>query len=169
MRYKNILPVAFVMLSFIACKKETNNTDASGRPEFAYNVKVSSILDMVNQVRQSGCQCGPESMPPVSPLAWNDLLGKAAYDHSKDMQENSYFDHKGQNGSTAGSRIKLAGYQWTAAGENIAWGQTTEQHVFNSWINSSGHCKNIMSKHFKEMGIGRSGNYWTQTFGARAN
>jgi uncharacterized protein YkwD len=44
----------------------------------------------------------------------------------------------------------------------------------NSWMNSSGHCNNIMSPNFKHLGVGyyyRSGStyshYWTQDFGAQ--
>jgi len=52
-------------------------------------------------------------------------------------------------------------------GENIAFGQTTEAQVFNDWIASESHCKNIMTASFKEMGAARADNYWTQVFGAK--
>ena len=54
-----------------------------------------------------------------------------------------------------------------AYGENIATGYRTEKEVVKGWIASPGHCKNIMSKLYKEMGVARYGNYWTQEFGAQ--
>ena len=75
--------------------------------------------------------------------------------------------HTSGGNTTAGDRIKAAGYNWRTYGENIAMGQTTEQIVMNSWLESEGHCKNIMNKNFKDIGVGRSGNYWTQVFGAK--
>lgn len=158
--------ITFVLLILLStsCKKESN-PDAAGRPDFVYNVKASQFLDLINNVRKSGCKCGAETMPPTAPLAWNDLLAKAAYNHSEDMANRKYFEHESPEGVTAGDRIKTVGYSYSWAGENIASGQTTEQQAFNSWINSPRHCKNIMNANFKEMGLGRSGNYWTQTFG----
>ena len=106
-------------------------------------------------------------MPPVAAVVWNDKLAKAAYDHSADMKANDYFSHTGLNGSTAGQRITAVGYTCKTYGENIANGYTTEQAVMTGWLNSEGHCKNIMNGNFKEMGAGRQDNYWTQVFGAK--
>ena len=156
-----------------SCKKADISTDtdttptAVQKPDFAYNVKAGELLDMVNQVRVNGCNCGSTFMPPVAALTWNDELGKAAFAHSEDMKTNNYFSHTGSDNSNAGERVTKEGYTWTTCGENIAWGQTSEQLVMNSWLKSEGHCKNIMNKAFKEMGAGRSDNYWTQVFGTK--
>ncbi len=64
------------------------------------------------------------------------------------MKTNNYFSHTGLNGSTAGQRITAAGYTWSAYGENIANGYSSEQAVINGWLGSEGHCKNIMSAEF---------------------
>jgi uncharacterized protein YkwD len=56
---------------------------------------------------------------------------------------------------------------WKTYGENIANGYGTEQAVMTAWLASEGHCKNIMSSSFKEIGAGREGNYWTQVFGIK--
>jgi uncharacterized protein YkwD len=37
----------------------------------------------------------------------------------------------------------------------------------NAWLGSEGHCKNIMNGGFKDMGVGRDGDYWTQEFGSK--
>jgi uncharacterized protein YkwD len=43
----------------------------------------------------------------------------------------------------------------------------TEAEVIATWIKSAGHCANLMNKRYVEMGVGREGSYWTQTFGAQ--
>ena len=54
-----------------------------------------------------------------------------------------------------------------AYGENIATGYTSEREVVDAWIKSPGHCKNIMNKAYKEMGVARVGNYWTQEMASK--
>ncbi|MBX3255042.1 MAG: CAP domain-containing protein [Chitinophagaceae bacterium] len=158
-----------VAASLIASCKKDDVTDHSNvqRPDFAYNVKAATLLDLVNEARTKGCKCGETNMPAVPALTWNDQLGQAAFGHSEDMKQKGYFSHDAPDGSTFVDRIKAVGYIPVAAAENIASGQTTEQQVMNSWLKSEGHCRNIMNARLKEMGAGRSGNYWTQVFGAK--
>jgi len=138
---------------------DTTTTDST--------VNESTILALVNNVRKTGCTCGTTAMPAVAPVTWNILLEKAALLHSVDMNKNNYFSHTGLDGSTPGDRITRAGYNWRAYGENIAKGYTSEQAVMTGWLQSEGHCKNIMSSNVKEMGLGRDGNYWTQVFASK--
>ena len=171
MRIKlSFLPALILSLIFISCQKEnasTGNNDPVNQNTTGFNVNAELLLKLVNDVRQSGCNCGSTAMPPVAPVTWNALLAKAAYDHSADMQAKDYFDHTGLDGSTPGTRITNAGYTWKTYGENIASGYTSETAVINGWLTSEGHCLNIMNANFKEMGAGRAGNYWTQEFGTR--
>jgi uncharacterized protein YkwD len=167
------LLILAAVLSFYSCQKEdvSNKTPAPVDPPSGttptFNVNKATLLQLVNGIRQSGCNCGSTVMPPVPSITWNDQLATAAFDHSNDMYSNNYFNHAGLNGSSAGDRITAAGYAWKAYGENIAKGYTSEQAVMDGWISSEGHCKNIMSPNFKEMGVARVGNYWTQEFGTR--
>lgn len=128
----------------------------------------ATLLSLVNDVRSKGCNCGGQQMPPVGPVVWNDLLEKAAYDFSVNMKTNNFFSHTSPSGSTPGSRLDAVGYKWNTYGENIAQGYMTEQSVIQGWINSPGHCKNIMNGNFKDMGIGKAGNYWTMDLGRRS-
>ena len=167
-----ILPLfVSLFLSLFACRKtstlETPLPGAGDSTAGSYNVNKTLLLQLVNNVRSKGCNCGTTHMPAVAPLTWNDDLAKAAYAHSLDMSAHAYFSHTGNDGSDPSQRIEAAGYDWTTWGENIANGYASEQAVVNGWLGSEGHCKNIMSASFKDMGAGRSGNYWTQDFGAR--
>ncbi len=132
-----------------------------------------TILAAVNQARASGVVCGNEPYPAVAPLAWNDILGKAARAHSLDMATQRYFSHQGKDGRMAESRAAAAGYLWARIGENIAVGQESAEEVVDGWLKSPGHCTNIMAAGFTEMGaayaiydkLGKPRVYWTQVFG----
>ncbi|HEV8508703.1 MAG TPA: CAP domain-containing protein [Chitinophagaceae bacterium] len=173
--FLRILPVLLLTsVLFFSCKKtdivldnSSSNNSANTNNNIVYNVNKATLLQLVNDVRKKGCTCGTTAMPPVTTIAWNDQLAKAAYDHSVDMNAHDYFSHDGLDGSNPGKRITAAGYHWSSWGENIAQGYSTEQIVMNAWLGSEGHCMNIMNGGFKDMGAGRDGNYWTQDFGSK--
>jgi uncharacterized protein YkwD len=170
MKILRLLLVLALFVFIFSCKKDNVPADAGSTGSggsIVYNVNKSTLLQLVNNVRKSGCTCGSTIMPAVAAVAWNDLLAKAAYDHSNDMKTNNYFSHTGLDGTTPGDRITAAGYNWQAYGENIAMGYPDEQAVMNGWLNSEGHCKNIMDGNFKEMGAGKESSYWTQVFGSK--
>lgn len=131
------------------------------------------ILEGVNAARASGHTCGDQHFPPAPPLSWNPALAQAALGHSEDMAARRYFSHTAKDGSKAAERTRRAGYHWKLVGENIAFGQHTPQQAVASWLDSPGHCANIMNARFTEMGAAygiaaekRSGIvYWTQVFG----
>jgi uncharacterized protein YkwD len=124
------------------------------------------LLKLVNDVRTAGCNCGNEYFPPVGSVAWDSRLEDAARNHSVYMNNNNTLSHTGANNSDPGQRIEAAGYNWMTYGENVASGYPDEESVIKGWLNSPGHCKNIMNGKFVHMGIARSGDYWTQAFGA---
>lgn len=130
-------------------------------------VNKALILQMVNDLRSKGCKCGDTYYPPALPVVWNSLLEAAASAHANDMYKKNYFSHIGSDGSNGGMRIDKAGYKWVAYGENIAAGYGSELSAIEGWILSPLHCKNMMNKSYKEMGVARAGNYWTQDFASR--
>jgi len=111
----------------------------------------------------------------LRPLTANTLLDKAAQRHAEDMLKRGYFAHKSPAGTTVRERARSAGYEWHSIGENIAYGQTSVDEVMETWLNSPGHRKNILTPGFTElgvgiaMGLGPDGKYqvyWVQNFGA---
>lgn len=129
------------------------------------------MLELVNQMRQQGGNCPSGAMPPVAPLRMNKELRLAARLHSKDMADQNYFSHDSLDGRSPWQRMGEAGYQGSPVGENIAAGSNSAEGTFSQWVNSDGHCRNMMSAQASEIGIGHAvgagqyGNYWTQTFG----
>ena len=135
----------------------------------------AEVLSLVNDIRSKGATCGGVYKSPVPELEWNEQLARAAEDHSRDMADKNYFSHTSLNGRTFVTRITNAGYTgYTTLGENIAAGYSTANDVVNGWMNSPGHCNNIMNPSFKDLGVGyaynsgsRYRNYWTQDFGRK--
>jgi uncharacterized protein YkwD len=130
------------------------------------------VLDRVNQARASSRMCGSTMFNAVAPLAWNALLFDAAAGHAQDMATNNYFSHVSQDGRTFSQRISAAGYAWSAVGENIAAGQASVDEVMNSWLQSPGHCENIMNGNYTEVAVSCARNdastykqYWTMDLG----
>ena len=135
--------------------------------EIPATVNRTLILQLVNEVRKKGCQCGDTYYYPAPAVTWQAQLEEAAYKHSADMVKKKFFSHYAPDGSRGGVRLQRVGYAWKTYGENIGQGYKTEKEMLKGWLNSPGHCKNIMSKSFKEMGVARVGNLWTQEFGSR--
>jgi len=63
-----------------------------------------------------------------------------------------------------------AGIRYRRAGENIARGQPTPEDVHRSWMNSTGHRRNILDRDYGRIGVGYVAcdgprrHYWTQVF-----
>lgn len=131
------------------------------------------ILRLVNEVRAKGADCGKEgSFEATTPVKADEKLRCAARVHSKDMGERNFFAHLSPEGETPFQRIAKAGYKGGAQGENIAAGGTTAEGTMKQWIDSDGHCANLMNPRFKFLGVGYYPkpdsiyrHYWTQNFG----
>lgn len=127
----------------------------------------TEMLKHVNQIRSEGCKCGRRYMPPAPPLQWDSKLEKAATSHAKDMNTNKFIGHKGSDNSKTSERIYAAGYDWEAVAENVSWGPSTVKAAVLGWKNSPGHCINLMSFSYKEMGAAKDGKFWVQNFGQK--
>ncbi len=110
------------------------------------------FLDAVNLARSVQRMCGNTPHPAAPPVAWSDQLAMAAYFHSVDMETNQFFSHTGSDGSDPGDRIAREGYDWWTYGENIAVNYPTVSAVMQGWLESEGHCRNIMDPAFEEIG-----------------
>ena len=129
------------------------------------------MLNQVNQARVSSRACGDDQMPAVAELSWSCDLRNAAQVHSSDMADNNFFSHTGSDGLSVSDRVTASGYSWSSVGENIAAGQATITQVMTGWLDSPGHCRNIMSSRSTEFGSALVNaaesdysTYWTQVF-----
>ncbi|MGB7932979.1 MAG: CAP domain-containing protein [Gammaproteobacteria bacterium] len=129
------------------------------------------MLTHVNAARSQARNCGNVNYPATNALSWHCTLEDVAYVHSRDMGDHNFFSHTGSDGLTPGDRVRNAGYDWSAVGENIAAGQQSIDTVMTAWLDSPGHCANIMNSSYTEYGAASytvSGSdysiYWTQIF-----
>ena len=98
--------------------------------------------------------CGTKSYPAAPPLEAQRQARLMALAHSVDMATKNYFAHNSLDGRTPLTGINSTGYNWSAAVENIAAGNATAAATVQQWIGSSGHCANLMSRTYVDMGIG---------------
>ena len=133
----NFFGLLFITLFSISCTKDEISNSESSTSEKTSAVPTTlnktMMLQLINNVRQKGCQCGDTYYNPVPTVVWNDLLEKAAYSHSTDMYQNDYFSHTAPGGSNGGVRIERAGYDWMTYGENIASGYKNEKETLQGW------------------------------------
>ncbi len=137
------------------------------------------FLELVNRARANpgaeasrlgidlnqGLAAGTIADTAKQPLAMNQFLNDSAQAHSDWMLATDTFSHTGANGSSAGDRMKAAGYAFTGSwtwGENISirWGggsgvsAATVESFHDGLFKSAGHRTNILKDAFKEVGIG---------------
>ena len=127
----------------------------AGNSSAAYKAEV---IRLVNAERQKA------GLPA---LKVGDSRVQAAADiRAKEIVQS--FSHTRPNGTSTFTALKEQGVQYRAAGENIAYGQTSPEQVMNGWMNSSGHRANILNATFDAICVGHvvSGgrNYWVQIF-----
>ena len=144
--------------------QSTNEANSSKGEEIAEQagstVQADEVLELVNKER---------SKAGLKALVLADDLTNVATLKAKDMRDKGYFDHTSPTYGSPFEMMRQFGVQYSSAGENIAAGQKTAQEVMNSWMNSSGHRANILSKDYEQLGVGyveggSYGTYWVQMF-----
>lgn len=116
------------------------------------------FLDLVNEQRKK---------KGLSSLEINNDVMEAAQIRAEEIVER--FSHTRPDGSSCYTALEEIGAgDYSNAGENIAFGQSTPARVVDAWMNSSGHKANILNKKFTETGVAcyiYNGNpYWVQMF-----
>jgi uncharacterized protein YkwD len=136
-------------------------------------VLAARALQLVNDVRARGARCGEKSFGPAPPVRLSGTLAEVALGHASDMALHDYFEHQDLSGRSPADRVRAIGYRETLVGENIAYGPQSADEVVQGWLDSPGHCENIMDPRFSEMGLAfaagqasRRGLYWVQLLAA---
>lgn len=115
----------------------------------------NTMLSLINRARTSR---------GLHEVSRRDALHVAARSHSTDMIHRDYFAHSSLSGLGIGTRARQAGYgvsgwsQWSV-GEVIAWGsgsRGTPQAIFTAWMHSPGHRSIILTKDWRDVGVGCS-------------
>lgn len=143
---------ALVVLAMAAC----GDSGPGGSACTDETLEVCQVYRLVNEERNAA---------GLDPYDWNGDLALAAQLHAEDMNDQSYFSHDSLDGRTFDVRIRDAGYDGSPRGENIARGQRSAEQVMESWMDSAGHRRNILSEGANEIGVGFIDNHWVQVFG----
>jgi uncharacterized YkwD family protein len=118
------------------------------------------VFELVNKERSSR---------GLATLKYSTDVAYVARLKSQDMINKKYFSHTSPTYGSPFEMMEKFGLRFSAAGENIAYGQRTAAEVMNAWMNSAGHKANILSTAYTTIGVGvaKAANgtlYWTQEF-----
>ena len=162
-------PATLLLLTFTflaACDAVDLPTPPAPAPSAPPTVFATELLGLVNEARARGHDCDAEGVfAATGAVTLEPRLTGAAQAHAEDMNAKNYFSHTGQDGSNIGARVDRAGYAWRLVGENIGSGYTDAATVTKDWLESDGHCANLMKPDYEHMGVGKSGEVWVQVFG----
>ena len=131
------------------------------------------MLALSNEARANGADCGVYGMYDPAPLSYDPLLTCSARYHAIWISENDFsHDSPGGAWATPWTPCQQRRLRVAHGGENIAAGQTTPKEVVQAWLDSDGHCANLMEPGFTELGVAYMfnpsdlyGHYWAQNFG----
>ncbi len=115
-----------------------------GGPAAAAGIEPSAVVALANSTR---------SAFGFLPLRENAQLTKAAEAKAKDMMTQDYFAHVSPTGVEPWYFIKQAGYQYGAAGENLAINYTSAEEQHAAWMGSQTHRANILNMRYEDIGV----------------
>lgn len=121
----------------------SNNTLAS-------SITPANLIELTNHERTK------YNLPE---LTANELLTKAAEQKAEAIFAEQKFAHNFTNKKFS-QWIKEQGYQYSIVGENLAINFTVSEPLFNAWLASPMHKKNILHEDYREMGVAAKTGNW---------
>ncbi len=112
---------------------------------YATEMSRSSLLAGTNSERNSNGQAS---------LTINSQLNSSAQAKANDMVARNYWSHNDPEGREPWIFFDSAGYVYTKAGENLAYGYATSNDAVIGWMNSPSHRANMLDGAFTEVGFG---------------
>lgn len=145
-----ILVISSIVLSFYPFKSNIGSKtqgDISSQNVLAYatDMSVSGLLGSTNQQRANNS---------VSALSINTKLNSAAQAKANDMVTRDYWSHNTPDGNPPWVFITNAGYSYSRAGENLAYGYATSSDTITGWMRSPTHKANMLDSNYTEVGFG---------------
>lgn len=117
-----------------------------GGSVLAYATSMSRT-DLLNATNAFRAQNG------LGPLSLNGQLNTSAQNKAQHMVTHNYWAHDAPDGTSPWYFFDQAGYNYTRAGENLAYGFNTSQDTVNGWIGSPGHRANMLGDYY-DVGFG---------------
>lgn len=110
------------------------------------SAKRDELLSLTNQARQTAS---------LSALEDSLELERAAQAKANDMIARNYWGHLGPDETTPWSWLNKEKYDYKHAGENLAYGFSTDQKVIDGWLKSPEHRANLLGD-YTQVGFGLS-------------
>ncbi len=123
-----------------------------------------AMLNEINKLRRKGCTCNGQYFPPTKPLTVNHKLIRTASYHASHMYQKKRLSHTGHYGLSVDVRLKNEGYSYREASQNITAISASAKEALAYMMRNPKNCANMMRPDFKDVGIGNSGNFWSQVF-----
>ncbi len=116
-----------------------------GTLAYATEMSLSSLLQSTNSERESNGKAD---------LELNQQLNNAAQAKANDMVTRNYWSHNTPDGQEPWVFMSNAGYHYSKAGENLAYGFNTSNDTVVGWMNSAPHRQNLLDGDFSQVGFG---------------
>lgn len=140
-------PYLPLVISIIASLLLSLLQPSAGKNTLAYatDMSIGGLLGSTNSQRVAN---------GVGSLALNGQLNSAAQAKANDMIARNYWSHTTPDGQEPWVFIDNTGYQYTKAGENLAYGFANSSDAVTGWMNSPSHRANMLDGAFSEVGFG---------------
>lgn len=146
-----------------ASNQESQETKTEPKKKFTHKTTAEESAFSKEIVRLTN---GERKKHGLQALKTHQTLAEAAYEKSRDMAINDYFNHISPTYGSPLDMIRQWGINYSMAGENIASGHTDAQQLVSDWMESEPHREAILKPEFTHIGVGTysDGNYFTQLF-----
>ena len=141
---------SLLLLALVMVRGDSSMLQAAPQPQngavlaYATSMSRGDLLSGTNAFRaQNG----------LGPLALNSQLNNSAQNKAQHMVDFNYWAHNAPDGTTPWYFFDQAGYNYSRAGENLAYGFNTSQDAINGWIGSAGHRANMLGE-YADVGFG---------------
>lgn len=149
--YTPYLPLTiFVSLSLFLSSiptKSSNTNKIKDQAVLAYatEMSVAGLLSATNQQRSAN---------GIASYVINSKLNSAAQAKANDMVSRDYWAHNTPDGQAPWVFITNAGYSYSKAGENLAYGYSSSSTTVDGWMGSQSHKDNLLNSGYTEVGFG---------------
>lgn len=137
-----------ILLAFLIVRFDAGKLPAPLRPPYvlAYATDMSreGLLADTNAAR---------STAGLAPFRIDGQLNTSAQTKAQDMLSKDYWAHVSPDGTEPWYFFNQAGYSYTRASENLAYGFMSSQGVVDGWMNSASHRDNMLGQ-YNDVGFG---------------
>ncbi len=144
--YAPYIPLLLIVgLGFAVSFNPNLKTSSSHVLSYATGATSNNLLEATNKQR---------SNQGLSELSLNTQLSAAAQTKAQDMANHNYWSHNTPDGKEPWYFMQQAGYSYSKAAENLAYGFNSSAEAVVGWMNSPTHRANIVDGELSEVGFG---------------